>query len=239
MFERRTSRISCISVALLLIFGSGASLFGLAAAEQQRTPVAVDLGTTLVAIKYKGGVVLAADTRTSVSSYVSHRYADKIVPVVPQRCWMCRSGSAADTQRLADMARLQFEQRNYRYGISPSVSQVAHFVKSQTYDSGKSASLIVAGVDPDGTSRIFTVSPSGALLEEDSFASAGSGSTYVLGYLDNSVSSQSSDISESEAVELCKRSVELAIRRDGSSGGVVRIFVCSVEGSREITHIPS
>jgi 20S proteasome subunit beta 1 len=42
------------------------------------TPSAVDLGTTLVAIKYNGGAVVGADTRTSVGGYVSNKLAYKI-----------------------------------------------------------------------------------------------------------------------------------------------------------------
>ena len=38
-------------------------------------PNEVSMGTTILAVRYKGGVVVGADTRTSVSGYVSNRYA--------------------------------------------------------------------------------------------------------------------------------------------------------------------
>ena len=38
-------------------------------------PNEVSMGTTILAIRYKDGVVVGADTRTSVSGYVSNRYA--------------------------------------------------------------------------------------------------------------------------------------------------------------------
>ena len=38
-------------------------------------PNEISMGTTILAVRYKGGVVVGADTRTSVSGYVSNRYA--------------------------------------------------------------------------------------------------------------------------------------------------------------------
>lgn len=203
----------------------------------------IDLGTTLVAIKYKHGVVLGADSQTSISSYVANRFAHKIVPIT-NNCLVCRSGSAADTQHIADDARLQFLDRKYRYGLhNPSVSQVAHYIKSKVYGDSNSqqysASLLVAGYDKnDGRARIFSILPSGALLEEDdgtSFAVGGSGSSYILGYLDDNINKKrkNTELGENDAIALCAHALYLAIQRDGSSGGITRIFICNKDGIRQ------
>ena len=42
----------------------------------------VSMGTTILAVRYKDGVVVGADTRTSVSGYVSNRYAAKLTFVL-------------------------------------------------------------------------------------------------------------------------------------------------------------
>ncbi len=55
-------------------------------------------------VVYDGGVVLGADSRTSTGSYVANRVADKIVPI-QDFIWTCRSGSAADTQSIADYVK--------------------------------------------------------------------------------------------------------------------------------------
>lgn len=60
--------------------------------------------TTIMALSFEGGVVLGADSRTSTGSYVANRVADKIVPI-HDYIWICRSGSAADTQAVADYAK--------------------------------------------------------------------------------------------------------------------------------------
>lgn len=52
--------------------------------------------TTLVAARFEGGVVIAADSRTSQGSFVANRLTDKITPVYPN-IFLARSGSSAGT----------------------------------------------------------------------------------------------------------------------------------------------
>jgi 20S proteasome alpha/beta subunit len=58
-------------------------------------------GTTVVAVSYDGGVVLGADSRVSTGNYVSNRASDKITSLA-DNVYLLRSGSAADTQAIAD-----------------------------------------------------------------------------------------------------------------------------------------
>jgi len=213
------------------------SLLVLASSSTSNQPV--DLGTTLVAVKFDRGVVLGADTRTSQGGVmVSHRYAHKIVPITATTL-IARSGSAADTQQLADQARLQNEVRRMQYGSQLTVSQTAHWLRKKVYGGngdGGVVSLIVAGFD--NKPRIYTVSPSGALLEDPGvFAVSGSGSTFILGHLDHQLA-DCGQLDEEGAVELCRQAIELAIHRDGSSGGLIRLYIITAEGRREVTVFP-
>ena len=45
----------------------------------------VSTGTTLVAVEFADGVVLGADSRTSMGTYVANRVTDKLTPVKFQR----------------------------------------------------------------------------------------------------------------------------------------------------------
>lgn len=60
----------------------------------------ISLGTTIVGVSYDGGVILGADSRTSGGSYIANRHQDKITPL-SDSVYMCRSGSASDTQAIA------------------------------------------------------------------------------------------------------------------------------------------
>ncbi|OXB70490.1 UNVERIFIED_CONTAM: hypothetical protein H355_009702 [Colinus virginianus] len=80
------------------------------AGHLERNPgAAVSTGTTIVAVTFKNGVVLGADTRTSAGSYVVNRAARKITPVHEKIC-VCRSGSAADTQAVTQIVKLYLQQ---------------------------------------------------------------------------------------------------------------------------------
>ena len=208
--------------------------------SSEDTKPEISMGTTLVAVKYRSGVIVAADSRTSVSGYVSNRFAQKITPIT-SHCVVLRSGSAADTQYLAKETRYKVMERQHILGIVPSISNIAHYLRFLVYSknfestsASYSASLLVAGFDSDSVRpRIYSVTTSGALLEEDSFAASGSGSAYVLGYLDETLrEGKELDLEEAEAI--CRRAIELAIYRDGSSGGVVRLVVIDANGTREI-----
>merc|ERR1719266_1344733 len=61
-------------------------------------------GTTIIATEFKEGVVLGADSRSSTGIYVASRITDKLTKIT-DRVYCCRSGSAADTQAVADIVR--------------------------------------------------------------------------------------------------------------------------------------
>lgn len=202
----------------------------------------VGMGTTILALRFKDGVIVAADTRTSVSGYVSNRFARKINILLEEpasSCVVCRSGSAADTQWLAREAKYEFASRKLRFGILPSVSQIAHYLKYKirSADSGLSASLICAGYDAETGSHIYAITPGGSLLEEDMFCVSGSGSTYILGHLDYELRDRPL-LEEQDAIDTVVRMVRLSIARDSSSGGLIRIVVMNANGLREITVYP-
>ena len=196
------------------------------------------MGTTLVAICCKGGVVVGADTRTSVSGYVSNRFAHKLTPL-SSRIVVCRSGSAADTQRLCDEARWELEAIQLREGRTLQVSQVAKLLRSYMIEQDPSASLICAGCTSDGEGQLYSIFPSGALLKHDQYAVSGSGSTYIMGYLDHHLSALSDDLEEEEAIQFVGKAIQLAMDRDGTSGGFVQIYIITPKGRRSITIYPS
>lgn len=57
-----------------------------------------------MAINFKDGVILGADSRTTTGAYIANRVTDKLTQV-SDTIWCCRSGSAADTQAVADIVQ--------------------------------------------------------------------------------------------------------------------------------------
>ena len=64
----------------------------------------VSTGTTIMAVAYDGGVIMGADSRVSTGTYIANRVSDK-VSHLHDKIFMCRSGSAADTQAVSDYVR--------------------------------------------------------------------------------------------------------------------------------------
>ena len=62
----------------------------------------VSMGTSIMAVTFKDGVILGSDSRTTSGAYIANRVTDKLTQL-QDKIWCCRSGSAADTQAVADM----------------------------------------------------------------------------------------------------------------------------------------
>ena len=85
-------------------------------------------GTTLVAVEFADGVVLGADSRTSMGTYVANRVTDKLTPI-SSNIMACRSGSAADTQAVTDIVRYKIDFLEIERGEKVPVQTAAYLLK--------------------------------------------------------------------------------------------------------------
>jgi len=196
--------------------------------EEELKSGEVSLGTTIIAIKFSGGVVLGADTRTSMGTYVSNRVSKKITKLA-DGIYTCRSGSAADTQAVADFISEKIKEKNLCYGERPLVSDVATLAKKIIYNNPRlTAGLIIAGVDKYGP-QVYSIPLGGSVLRQEC-AVAGSGSVYITGLCDRLYRS---NMTKEEAIDFVKIAVSHAIHRDNSSGGCIRMIVIDSAGTEE------
>lgn len=197
-------------------------------------PVAVETGTTIVACCYSGGVVLGADTRTSAGSYVVNRAARKITKLSDRIC-VCRSGSAADTQAVAQIARLQTllyaQELPRQFKGEARVKVVAHLLQHLCfeYKDQLTAGLIVGGWDPVEGPQAFSIPVGGACIPVK-YTAGGSGSVFITAFLDENFRP---DLTKDEALQLVTKAVGHAISRDGSSGGMIRLVTIEKEAMEE------
>ena len=156
-------------------------------------------------------------------------------------CVVCRSGSAADTQHLASIIRSELVSRQILYRIPGTITHVASLLHNILVDNKDdlSASLICAGYDHEmDRGVIYTISPGGTVFEETSWAAGGSGSTYILGHLDSchpkGIDDKAEVIlqTEEEALAFVSNAIGIAMDRDGSSGGFIRMYVINRTGKR-------
>ncbi|KAJ1560381.1 Proteasome subunit beta type-1 [Nowakowskiella sp. JEL0078] len=118
------------------------------------------------------------------------------------------------------------------HGQAPPVHTAASLFQELVYTNkdALSAGIIVAGVDKVDGPSVWSI-PLGGSLHKQPFAIGGSGSTYIYGYCDANFKD---GMSKDEAVSFTKNAVSLAMSRDGSSGGVIRLAVITNDGVERI-----
>eukprot|EP00898_Chlorokybus_atmophyticus_P005087 jgi/Chlat1/557/Chrsp103S01127 len=195
--------------------------------EQDWMSPAVETGTTIMAVEFDGGVVLGADSRTSTGNYVSNRASDKISELC-DNIYICRSGSAADTQVISDYVRYFLHQHTVELGEMAEVKTAANLTMQLAYQNKEmlQAGMIVAGWDKYNGGQVYGIPLGGSLLKLP-FTIGGSGSSYIYGYCD---AAYREGMSEQECEDFVLKAVSLAMARDGSSGGLVRTVTIKKDG---------
>jgi 20S proteasome subunit beta 1 len=188
----------------------------------------VDLGTSIIAVAFEGGVVLGADSRTSTGRYVANRVSDKVTKV-HDLIYCCRSGSAADTQAISDMVKVRLQAHSLQLGRLPRVLTAATLFQEYCYEYKEEmqAGLICAGWDEVDGGSVYSIPLGGALVRQK-IAIGGSGSTYIWAYCD---ANYREGMTMLEAREFVKKALSHAMARDGSSGGVIRTVVITAQGT--------
>eukprot|EP00741_Cyanophora_paradoxa_P007295 tig00001098_g7056.t1 len=186
------------------------------------------MGTSIMAVQFNGGVVLGADSRTTTGSYIANRVSDKITPV-SEHIYCCRSGSAADTQAISDYVKYYTALHSAETDTKPEVRTAAAIFQALCYHNkdNLSAGIIVAGWDKRNGGSVWSIPIGGALVRQP-FTIGGSGSTYIYGYCD---ATYKENMTKEECETFVTNALSLAMSRDGSSGGVIRLVTIDESGA--------
>ena len=184
-------------------------------------------GTTIMAVEFADGVVIGADSRTTTGSYIANRVTDKLTPIT-DKIYCCRSGSAADTQAIADIVKYQLDLYCREIGEDPRVKTAANIFKSFCYNyrDSLSAGIICAGWDKYEGGQVYCI-PLGGMCARQPFTIGGSGSSYIYGHCDATFKD---GMTKDECYRFVANAVSLAMSRDGSSGGVIRMAAITEDG---------
>uniref|UniRef100_A0A665TTW7 Proteasome subunit beta type-9 n=1 Tax=Echeneis naucrates TaxID=173247 RepID=A0A665TTW7_ECHNA len=170
---------------------------------------------------------LCLSVSLSLRAYIANRVTDKLTPI-HDRIFCCRSGSAADTQAIADVVTYQLGFHSIELDEPPLVETAANLFKASCYRYREelTAGILVAGWDRRKGGQVYCV-PIGGMLVRQPVSVGGSGSTYIYGFMD---SNYKAGLTKDQCLELTATALSLAMERDGSSGGVVRLATISEEG---------
>jgi proteasome beta subunit len=185
-------------------------------------PFDIRHGTTIVAIRYADGVVMAGDRRATAGSSIAHRAMDKVHPA-DRHSGVAIAGSAGLALEMVKLFQLQLEHYEKVEGSALSLegkaNQLAGMVRSNLGMAMQGFVVVplFAGFDlRRDVGRIYTYDPTGGRYEETDFHADGSGgrdarTTVKLGWRD--------DMSRSETIELAVRALWQAADEDSATGG--------------------
>ncbi len=188
-------------------------------------------GTTTVGIVFKDGVVLATERRATMGNMIASKKAKKVYQIA-DRIGMTTAGGVGDAQQLARLMQVECSLYEIRRGRPMTVGAAATLlsnVLNQNRMYPFYVQLLVGGFDKNGASVYSVDALGGASLEEDIVAT-GSGSPFAYGVLEDRFTK---DMSEEEAVDIAKRALKSAMRRDSASGESICIVVITKEEYKE------
>jgi proteasome beta subunit len=191
-------------------------------------------GTTTVAVRFKGGTVVAADKRASMGSFVASKKAEKVHQLNGFTVASI-AGLVGDAQYLIHLTRANLNLYELGRGYSPTTKMAGNLLASIMYEQYRSyfpyyAVLIVAGLDKDGP-HIYTLDMAGGITEED-FASTGSGSMVAYGVLE---STWKDGLTEEEGLKVALTALATAISRDTATGDGMDVLLVNKKGVKRLT----
>ena len=142
-------------------------------------------GTTVVAIRYRDGVLMAGDRRATSGSLISSRSMEKVFPA-DSHSGVAISGVAGPAMEMVRLFQLQLEHYEKVEGVPLSLDGKANQLSVMLRENlpaamqGLGVVPIFAGYDQrSGTGRLFQFDITGGRYEEGDYAAAGSGSLHA------------------------------------------------------------
>ncbi len=191
-------------------------------------------GTTTVGIVYDKGVILAAEKRATMGTFIASKDVEKIL-AVGDRIAITTAGGVGDAQSLARLLRAELEMYKYSSGESLSVQGSATLLANVLQGSKYFpyiVQIIIGGYDT--APRLFDVDLFGGLLEEK-YTSTGSGSIVAYGVLDDGFRE---GLKEEEAAALATRAIRAAIKRDSASGEGIDVVAITRDSIKRFKTAP-
>ncbi|MBC7219326.1 MAG: proteasome subunit beta [Hadesarchaea archaeon] len=188
---------------------------------------------TVVGLRCKEGIALAADTKGTSYYLVVSKRVPKLFKL-DDFIGAAISGSSGDIQSFVSLLRAEANLYRLNQG-RPITTKALVQVASNLLFGRRIFPYIVAGVisgiDPDGP-RLYFLDPVGGKIEEEKFASAGTGSTIAYGVLEQMYRD---DMSLEECARLAAQSIKTAIERDAATGEKTVVAIIDGKGYRELS----
>ena len=179
-------------------------------------------GTTVVALRYGDGVLMAGDRRATSGNLISHRAMEKVFPA-DSHSVVGIAGAAGPAVEMVRLFQLQLEHyekvEGTRLSIEGKANQLSGMIRGNLPAAMQGLVVVplFAGYDEKRmTGRLFEYDVTGGRYEERDYAATGSGSLHggtviKLGFRDN--------LTRDESIDLAIKALFHAADEDSATGG--------------------
>jgi len=178
--------------------------------------------TTIVAVTFDGGVVMAGDRRATMGNLIAHREMEKVYPADDYSC-VGIAGSAGLAVELVRLFQVELEHYEKIEGALLSLDGKANRLSSMLRNNlgmamqGLAVVPLFAGFDlVRRQGRIFSYDVTGGRYEEHEFHSIGSGSLFARGSMKKR---WRPGLSADDAVQVVVEALQDAADDDSATGG--------------------
>ncbi|MBI3840713.1 MAG: proteasome subunit beta [Thaumarchaeota archaeon] len=186
-------------------------------------------GATAVGIAYKDGVVLGAERRITLGSFVRSKSGRKVFKVTDNVGAVC-AGMVADMQNLVKEVAVysKLKELESRKSLKPnSVAKLMSTLMFQNRYAPLLTQVIIGGVGSKPI--VYVLDPLGSVIS-DQYATVGTGEETAIGVVE---AGYSPNMAQKDARDLLVSAIRAAVARDAMSGNGIDILSVDRTGIRE------
>lgn len=186
-------------------------------------------GATAVGIAFKEGVVLGAERRITLGSFVRSKSGKKVFKITESVGAVC-AGMVADMQNLVKEVAVysKLKELESRKAMKPnSVAKLMSTLMFQNRYAPLLAQVILGGMGDKPV--VYVLDPLGSVIS-DQYATVGTGEETAIGVVE---AGYTPDMTAKEARDLAISAIKAAIARDAMSGNGIDLLTIDKSGIKE------
>ena len=179
-------------------------------------------GTTVLALRFDGGVVMAGDRRAVTGNVIAHKRVQKVYPADDFSA-VAISGTAGMAGELIRLFQTELEHYEKIEGTRLSLEGKANYLARMVRNNlplafqGLAVVPLFCGYDEtDAAGKLYTFDVVGGRYEEQDYATTGSGGQEAKAFLKNAYRP---DLSEEDALGIAVEALVAAAEEDVATGG--------------------
>ncbi|MEM0106899.1 MAG: hypothetical protein QXS81_00670 [Candidatus Micrarchaeaceae archaeon] len=191
-------------------------------------------GTTTIGIVCSDGIILGADSRATMDTFIASSEAKKVWKI-DETLGITIAGGVGDAQELIRILKAQneiYKMNEYRSLSPQAATSVLSIILQENKMLPFLVQLIVGGLNEEGKKQLYSIDPLGGWTEETKFCSTGSGSLTALGYIEEAYKPE---IATKDAIKLVAKALSIAMKRDSATGDQMHIATITSSGFVEYT----